>query len=82
MTESEARDMMLAALAEIAPEAEGVALEGDVALNEQLDLDSMDFLTLITALSERTGREIPELDYPKLGTLDDAVTYLTGAQGP
>ena len=82
MTESEARALLLAALAEIAPEADGTALEGDVELAEQLDIDSMDFLNFITALSERTGREIPELDYPRLRTLDDGVAYLTGAHGP
>ncbi len=76
MTEPEAREMVLAALAEIAPEADGAVLDGDVELTEQLDLDSMDFLNFITALSERTGREIPELEYPDLRTLDDAVAYL------
>ncbi len=82
MTESEARELLLGALAEIAPEADGAVLEGDVELAEQLDIDSMDFLNLITLLSERTGREIPELDYPRLRTPDDAVAYLTAAQSP
>ncbi len=82
MTESEARELLLSALAEIAPEADGAALDGDAELSEQLDIDSMDFLNLITALSARTGLEIPELDYPRLRTLDDGVAYLTGAQRP
>lgn len=79
MTETEARDLFLAALAEIAPEAEGADLAGDRDLTEQLDLDSMDMLNVVTLVAERSGREIPERDYPRLRTLDDAVAYLTAA---
>jgi acyl carrier protein len=82
VTDSEARELLLGALAEIAPEADGAVLDGGVELTEQLDLDSMDFLNLITALSERTGREIPERDYPQLRTLDDAVAYLVAGPTP
>lgn len=78
MTDAEARNLLLAALSEIAPEAEGTALEGSVEFVEQLDIDSMDFLNLVTAVSERTGLAIPERDYAKLRTLDDAVAYLVG----
>ena len=79
MTQSEARDALLGALAEIAPEADGASLDGSVELAEQLDIDSMDFLNLVTAVSERTGIDIPERDYPKLRTLDDAIVYLAAA---
>ena len=40
----------------------------------------MDFLGVVVAIHERTGIEIPERDYPKLSTLDDAVAYLALAQ--
>ena len=36
----------------------------------------MDFLNFITALHKRLGAAIPEADYPKLFTIDDAVDYL------
>jgi acyl carrier protein len=42
----------------------------------EIDLDSMDFLNLVTALSEETGIEVPERDYPRLATLDGFVDYL------
>lgn len=36
----------------------------------------MDFLNFITALHDRLGVNVPELDYPKLTTVDGAVAYL------
>ena len=45
-------------------------------LREVMDIDSMDFLNFITAIHHRLGIDIPEIDYPKLVTLDGAVAYL------
>jgi len=36
----------------------------------------MDFLNLVTALSERLKIDIPETDYSKLATFSHAVDYL------
>ena len=36
----------------------------------------MDFLNFVTAIHHRLGVDIPELDYPKLVTLEGAVRYL------
>jgi acyl carrier protein len=76
MNEAEARSLFLDVLAGIAPEADLAALGGKAELREELDLDSMDFLNLVAAVSERTKIAIPEADYPKLATLDGAVAYL------
>ena len=55
----------------------------DVAavLIDELDIDSMDFLNLVTALSERLKIDIPETDYPKLATFGHAVDYLVQRLG-
>ncbi len=42
----------------------------------------MDFLNFVTAIHHRLGVDIPELDYPKLVTLDGAVGYLKTKLGP
>jgi acyl carrier protein len=76
MNETEARSLVLDVLSGIAPEADFAALRGKAQLRDELDLDSMDFLNFIAALHERTRIDIPEADYPKLSTLDGAVTYL------
>ena len=63
-------------LGRIAPETDASQLGPNAELREELDIDSMDFLNLVTALSERLKIDIPETDYSKLATLSHAVDYL------
>ena len=79
-TAQELREIVVAALTEVAPDVEPGSIEPDTDLTEQLDIDSMDFLNIIVAIHDRTGMEIPERDYPKLSTLNDAVAYLANTQ--
>jgi acyl carrier protein len=44
------------------------------------DIDSMDFLNLVTALHDETGIDVPERDYPQVATIDGFVAYLTTAR--
>jgi acyl carrier protein len=81
VTRDEIRAVVLDTLAGIAPEADPAAVLSDVDLRDQLDIDSMDFLNFVIALHERLGVDIPERDYPKLGTLDAIVDYVAGAAG-
>lgn len=69
MTKDQVRALVADILAGIAPEADLSAVRDDEDLREALDLDSMDMLNLVTALHERTGRDIPEEDTPRLVTL-------------
>ena len=64
------------ALHEIAPEIDLDAVPLDSAFHVDLDLDSMDFLNLVTALHEATGVDIPERDYPRLATIAGLTDYL------
>jgi acyl carrier protein len=52
-------------------------LRRDQALRDQIDLDSMDYLRFVVALHDRLGVDVPESDYPQLGTLDGIIRYLT-----
>ena len=79
MTESDIKSLIFDVLDDLAPEADPAALNGDVDLREELDLDSMDFMNFVVALHERTGTDIPEADYRELRTLDGAVAYLARA---
>lgn len=63
-------------LGNIAPEIDMNLVDPSADLREALDIDSMDFLNFVTAIHQRLGINIPEIDYPKLMTLDGAVSYL------
>jgi acyl carrier protein len=73
---STTRETVIAAIRAVAPELDADDLTDDARLQEDLDLDSMDFLDVVTGLSERTGVDIPERDYPELATIGDCVAYL------
>jgi acyl carrier protein len=64
----------------IAPEADLAEADPNALLQEELDLDSMDFLNLVTALHDETGIDVPERDYPQLATITGFVTYVSQAQ--
>lgn len=71
-----------AALAEelhrIAPDIEVVEIDRTQDLREEFDIDSMDFLTLVTALGKRFGLDMPETDYPKMQSYEALLAYLRG----
>ena len=60
----------------IAPEIDLRDAPPDALLQEELDLDSMDFLHLMEALEEATGIEVPERDYPLLATTAGFAAYV------
>ncbi len=76
MTRDEIRAAVLRALASVAPEADLSSLKANVDVREQLDIDSVDFLNVLVAIHDALGVDIPEVDYPKLSTLEACVAYL------
>lgn len=76
MTEQQVRDAVLDALRSVAPEAEPSGLRGDVPLQDQLDIDSMDFLNFVVGVHERTGVDVPDSDYREMATIDGAVALV------
>jgi acyl carrier protein len=79
LTDDEAMDLVRTVLREVAPEADLQQVGPDEALQEALDLDSLDFLNFAEGLHDRTGIEIPERVYPQLSTLKGCITFLTSA---
>jgi acyl carrier protein len=76
MTTDEIRAAVLDSLADVAPEGDPAAIDGEVALQDQLDLDSMDFLSFLEGVAARTGVEVPEREYESVATLDGLVGFL------
>lgn len=77
MTENHVVQALREELARIAPEIDFEMLDPTADLREQADLDSMDFLNLLTALHQRLGVDIPDADARRLATIDGAIAYLS-----
>jgi acyl carrier protein len=76
MTTQEINGTIAEALHQIAPEADLSTIGPDDDLRDAFDLDSFDFLNLIIAIHAKTGVDIPESDYGKVGTLGRLTGYI------
>ncbi len=77
MDHDQATAALIESLRYVAPEIDLAEVDHDRPMAEELELDSMDFLSLVTELHERTGVQIPESDYPQVQSVADMVGYLT-----
>ena len=82
MTEDEAIALLTATIHQIAPEVDLGAVDPDLPLQEVADIDSMDFLTLVSVIHDRSGIDISPRDYPRLATLKLFVAYLMSHSRP
>jgi acyl carrier protein len=76
MDNNELKTLILEELSNIAPEIEADQVPFDQDMREALELDSMDFLNLVIAVSKRSQVAIPETDYAKVLTLNAMISYL------
>jgi len=76
MTVEEVKNVILEIIKDIDEDANIEGIKPDLALRDQLDLDSMDFLDIVMELRKRYKIQIPEADYPQLASLDSCVNYL------
>ena len=63
-------------LQQIAPDTTPATLKLEEKIRETLNIDSFDFLQFVIALHEKTGVEIPEEDYGKINTIQNAIEYI------
>ncbi|MGI0116310.1 acyl carrier protein [Zooshikella sp. RANM57] len=61
----------------IAPDSDTESLDPDEDMRDELDLDSMDFLRLLESISKQLNVNIPEVDYNKITTLNNMVSYIS-----
>ncbi|GAA0594903.1 acyl carrier protein [Kutzneria viridogrisea] len=78
MTPEQSREIVVAELLRVAPDAEMDGLAPDTDLRSALELDSLDFQNLVANLSRRTGLRIEEEDYEQMSTLDRCISFLVG----
>jgi|CXWL01.1.fsa_nt_gi acyl carrier protein len=76
MTKAELLAVVRDELERIAPDVAFASVDPEAPIQQEFDIDSMDFLNFITALHERTGINVPETDYPRVRTIAGALRYL------
>ncbi|MFF4964354.1 acyl carrier protein [Streptomyces sp. NPDC001037] len=81
LNEAEARSLVEEAIAQVVPDADFTLVGPDDKFRDVLELDSLDFLSLVELLSERAGVRIDEEDYPDLTTLSATTRFLVERTG-
>jgi acyl carrier protein len=76
VNQTEAQDAISRALAAVAPEVDLRDVGPDERMREALDIDSLDFLSLVEQLHALTGVDIPEGDYGAVETVAGMSSYL------
>jgi acyl carrier protein len=76
MTAQELEAALTQEMRRIAPDIDVAEIDRDGNLREEFDIDSLDFLNLVSALGKRFGIPIPEGDYPRLGSFSGSLAYL------
>jgi acyl carrier protein len=61
---------------QIAPEADIDSLDPRADMRDELDLDSMDFLRLLTSIDKNMQINIPESDYAQVNSLQTLTEYI------
>ncbi|MEX2556130.1 MAG: phosphopantetheine-binding protein [Actinomycetota bacterium] len=79
MTRDEIRQAVLRILGQVAPEADLEGIDPGRSMQEQFDLDSMDFLNFVSGIQQEISVDVPERDYPKIETLDACIDYIFAA---
>jgi len=73
----EIRKVVLDSLHLIAPEVDLESLDPDASLQEEIEIDSMDFLRFMQQLHAELKIDVPEKDAKHLTTLNGCVDYLS-----
>ncbi|WP_460072899.1 acyl carrier protein [Streptomyces sp. YKOK-I1] len=81
MNRTEALDMVRESIARVVPGADLAALGPDDAFRDVLEMDSLDFLSFVEVLSERSGVRIDDEDAPHLTTLSGSADFVLARSG-
>jgi len=80
MTKDQIKAVIIGKILDIAPEIEKEEIIPDEDIQRSLEIDSFDFLKVLTALYEELGIEVPEADYEKVSTLEHMTDYFLQRQ--
>ena len=75
MKKEELERIIIEQILEVAPDIE----ESEIILNQNiqqtLEIDSFDFLSILTGMNDKVGVEVPESDYSKVDTVENMLEY-------
>ena len=75
MTKDEIKSTIIKNILEIAPDIEEDEIEPNENIQRSVEIDSFDFLKILTAMNEEVNVEVPEADYSKVDTLENMADY-------
>ena len=75
MTKDEIKSLIVEQILEIAPDIDKDEIKPDENIQRSLEIDSFDFLKILTAMNEKVGVEVPEKEYSKVDTLENMANY-------
>lgn len=77
----DAQETVLALLSQIAPDVDLGSVDPNKDLRREIDLDSLDFQTLVEKVAQATGVQIPEIDYSQVRSLRGMSDYISARSG-
>ncbi|QOY51952.1 acyl carrier protein [Candidatus Sulfurimonas baltica] len=77
MTKEELKRAIIEQILEIAPDVDESEIDPDANIQRSLEIDSFDFLKILTSLNEKVGIEVPEADYAKVDTVEHMAEYFS-----
>lgn len=81
MTKDEIQSITLEVLGQIAPDADLDDLDPAKSFRDQFEFDSVDYLNFVLTLEKRLAIKIPEIECPRLSSLDGCIAYLSEKTG-
>ena len=75
MNKEELVRSILEALAAAAPGTDVDTIDPAISFRDQIEIDSIDFLNFVLLLEKKLDLKVPEMDYPKLSSLDGCLSY-------
>lgn len=76
LTLDTAMELIRAAIERIAPDVDASTVPCDVDIRIEAELDSMDFMAVLSTISDRTGVDVPESDVTSTPTIAGLADYV------
>lgn len=75
MSEEQIKQSIIRQIVQIAPDIDPDEIISDKNIQRSLEIDSFDFLKILTALDVELGVAVPEADYGQVDTLNHMIAY-------